>query len=194
MLMGTYERAGVALVAGGNAVGFRPGLLPNDLDRIRRTLRWDSSIFRRSPGRHQESGERALHVRAGRQSSGRSDQGLQNFWVACGVMAGLQPGRRRRTGAVALDGRRRSRRRYLGHGRGAIRRLDHAGLHQRQGARKLFAPLQHPLSERGALRRRARCAPRRSTRGSGAARGVRRLLRLEHPLWFAPTAQKPAMK
>ena len=76
-------------------------------------------------------------------------KGLKNFWVACGVMAGLQPGRRRRTGVVALDGRRRSRRRHLGHGCRAIRRLDHAGLYQRQGARELFAPLQHPLSERG---------------------------------------------
>ena len=68
---------------------------------------------------------------------------------ACGVMAGFQPGRRRRAGAVQLDDRGRSRRRHLGHGCRALRRLGDDGLHQRQGARELFAALFDPLPQRG---------------------------------------------
>ena len=62
----------------------------------------------------------------------------------------LQPGRRRRTGAVAVDGERRSGRGRVGDGRRALRRLGDARLYQRQGARELLAALPHPLPERGA--------------------------------------------
>ena len=77
-------------------------------------------------------------------------RGLRNFWVACGVMAGFSQG-----GGVGLalsnwmvDGDPGLRR--LGDGRRPLRRLGDAGLHQRQGARELFAPLPHPLPQRGA--------------------------------------------
>ena len=92
-------------------------------------------------------------------------RGLRNYWVACGVMAGFSQG-----GGVGLalsnwmvDGDPGLRR--LGDGRRALRRLGDDGLHQRQGARELFAALPHPLSRTRSCRRRGRCGRRRSTTG-----------------------------
>ncbi len=150
MLMGTYERAGVPWSPVTTPWDFGQDLLPNDLERIAPSLEVGFAHFpaleRR---RHQESGQRSVHLCARRQSAGGTDPRPEEFLGGLRRHGGIQPGRRRRSGPVALDGRRRSGRRHLGHGRGALRRLDHAGLHQRQSARKLFAPLQHPLSERG---------------------------------------------
>ena len=79
-------------------------LLQPDLDRIAPSLEVGfQALSRRSRGRHQAGDQRALHLRAGRQPAGRAGAGLTNFWCACAVMAGLQPGRRRGAGARQLD-------------------------------------------------------------------------------------------
>ena len=77
-------------------------------------------------------------------------KGLKNFWVACGVMAGFSQG-----GGVGLalanwmiDGDPGHD--VWGMDVSRLRRLGDASLHQRQGARELFAPLPHPLPQRGA--------------------------------------------
>ena len=62
----------------------------------------------------------------------------------------LQPGRRHRAGAVALDDRGRPGPGHPLHGRGALRRLRHAQVHLDQGAGELRAPLPPRLPERGA--------------------------------------------
>ncbi len=62
----------------------------------------------------------------------------------------LQPGRRHRPGAVALDGRGRPGAGHPVHGRGALRRLRHPQVHLDQGARELRAALPPGLPERGA--------------------------------------------
>ena len=107
-------------------------------------------------------------------------QGLTNFWVACAVMAGFSQG-----GGVGLvlanwmtagdPGPRRLR-----HGRGALRRVGELALHQRQGARELFAALLDPLPERGAERGAAaaddaalRHHGARAERGDGRDLGAR---------------------
>ena len=92
-------------------------------------------------------------------------RGLRNFWVACGVMAGFSQG-----GGVGLalpnwmiDGDPG----FDVWAMDVARFGDWAthGLHQREGARELFAALPHPLPQRGAAGRRGRCARRRSTTG-----------------------------
>ena len=60
----------------------------------------------------------------------------------------LQPGRWRGPDARQLDDGRRSGCRRVGHGRGALWWLGEPPLHQREGARKLLAPLPYPLPER----------------------------------------------
>jgi dimethylglycine dehydrogenase len=189
MLMGTYERAGVPWSPVTTPWDFGQDLLPNDLERIAPSLEVGFATF---PGagrrRHQKGGQRAVHLRPGRQSLGWADQGIEEFLGRVRRDGRLQPGRRRGLGAVALDGGRRSRRRHLGHGRRALRRLDHARLHQCQGARELFAPLQHSLSER----RAAAARPLRTTpiyeklKAEHAVFGD--YCGLEHALWFAPSA------
>jgi len=122
MLMGTYERAGVP-GRGDDAWDFGQDLLANDLERIAPSWsgfehfrRWKAGIG---------SGD-GLHVRT--EAISLSDhQGIED-------LGGL----RRHAGfsqggvglACALDGGRRSGRRRVGHGRRALWRLDHAGIHQ----------------------------------------------------------------
>ena len=190
MLMGTYERAGVPWSPFTTPWDFGQDLLPNDLDRIAPSL---AVGFEHFPALGQAGIRKVVNGPFTFAPDGNPlvgpIKGLRNFWVACGVMAGFSQG-----GGVGLALSRwmvgrRSGRRHLGHGRRALRRLDHARLHQCQGARELFAPLPHPLSERGASSRRGRCAPRRSTSGSRrstpcSATTARWSIRL----WFAPSA------
>ena len=156
MLMGTYERQGKPWSERATPWDFGHELLPNDLDRIAPSLEIG---FRHFPAIERAGIKKTINGPFTFAPDGNPligpIRGLRNFWVACGVMAGLQPGRRRRPGARQLDGERRSRLRRLGDGRGALRGLGHHGLYQRQGARKLFAPLPHPLSQRGTVRRAA---------------------------------------
>ena len=65
-------------------------------------------------------------------------------------------------------------------------RLGHDRVHQRQGARELFASIPHSLSQRRVARSATRThnAGIRPAGGTGAAFGL--AFGLEHPLWFAP--------
>jgi dimethylglycine dehydrogenase len=151
MLLGTYEQACVPWSPRTTPWDFGQDLLPNDLERIAPSLEVGSSTFPRLA----EAGIRKVvngpftFAPDGNPLVGPI-KGLRNYWVACGVMAGFSQGGGVGPGARELDGRGRSGRGHLGHGRGALRRLGDERVHERQGARKLFAPLPDPLSERGA--------------------------------------------
>ena len=179
MLLGTYERAGVPWSAHTTPWDFGQDLLPNDLERIAPSV----STSRSSTSRGCESAGIRKIVNGpftfapdGNPLIGPI-KGLQNYWVACGVMAGFSQG-----GGVGL-----SLANWMVDGDpGAdIWAMDvarygdwaNASLHERESARELLATLPHPLSER-------------RTRGSASAahdadlrkaarreRGVRRLLR-----------------
>ena len=141
-------------------------LLPPDLDRIAPSLEVGFKHFPAlAEGRHQAGHQRPLHLRARRQPAGRAGAGPDaTSGCACARHGRLQPGRRRRAGAVATGwsngdpGLRR-----LGHGRRPLRRMGDAALHQRQGARELFAPLLASASPTRSCRPRGRCRRRRST-------------------------------
>ncbi len=147
--------------------------------------------------RHQADHQRPLHLCAGRQPAGRAGARPARLLGRLRRHGRLLAGRR--GGAVdrQLDDGRRSRRRHLRHGRRPLRRLGVDGLHQRQGARELFAPLLDPLPERGAAGRaaaqddadlrpaqRARRAMGRGVRARSAA--VVRAARGEGRLFVAP--------
>ena len=153
MLLGTYERAGVPWSPRTTPWDFGQDLLPNDLERIAPSLRSGlRALSAAGQCRHPQGGQRPVHLRSGWQSAARPGARARQLLGGVRRHGRLQPGRRCRAGAGALDGRWRSRRRHLGHGRGALRRLGHACLHQCQGARELFPALSHPVSKRGAGR------------------------------------------
>ena len=177
MLMGTYERRR-ALVGARDAVGFRPRAAAQ---RSRSHRAQPRDRFPAFPGdragRHQED-----------RSTGRSPsrptaipligpiRGLKNFWVACGVMAGFSQG-----GGVGL-----ALANWMVNGDPGfdVWAMDVArfgdwathGLHQRQGARELFAPLPHPLSQRGTAGRTAAAHDADLRSAQGCECRVRRLL------------------
>ena len=177
MLLGTYERAGVPWSPKTTPWDFGQDLLPNDLERIAPSVTVAFEHFPRleSAGIKKVVNGPFTFAPDGNPLVGPV-QGLRNYWVACGVMAGLQPGRRRRPVARELDGRRRSGRRHLGDGRRALRRLGQPALHQRQGARELLAPLPHPLPERGTGGRAPAAHDADLRQAAGRERRVRRLL------------------
>ena len=158
---------------------FAHELLPNDLDRIAPEPRGRLRAFpgaRR--GRHQARSSTAPSPSrpTATRWSARSAACRISGWPAASWPASA----RAAASGLALShwmvdgdpGRGR-----LGHGRRALRRLGHARLHQRQGARELLAPLPHPLPERGAAGGAAAAHHAVYDRLAGAARGVRRLLR-----------------
>ena len=114
-------------------------------------------------------------------------QGLTNFWVACGVMAGFSQG-----GGVGLVLANWMTNGDPGHdvfGMDVARFGEWAtlALHQRQGAGELCAALLDPLPERGAGGGAAAAddaALRHHGRAQNAVMGV--TWGLEVPLWFAP--------
>ena len=152
MLLGTYEKAATPWSPRETPWDFGQDLLTPDLDRIAPSLEIGFKHFPALQHTGIKQGrQRPLHLLARRQPAGRAGaRACSNFWCACAVMAGFSQG-----GGVGLalanwmmDGDPGLRR--LGHGRRALRRLGDDRLHQRQGARELFAPLPHPLPERGA--------------------------------------------
>ena len=166
MLLGTYEQAPAPWSPKTTPWDFGQDLLPPDLDRIAPSLEVG---FRHFPAL-QHTGIRKVVNGAFTFSPDGNPlvgpvRGPEELLVRLRRDGRLQPGRRRRPGALQLDGRRRSGLRRLGHGRRALRPVGDARLHQRQGARVLFAPLPHPLPERGAARRAADADDRRSTTG-----------------------------
>ena len=146
---------------------FGQDLLPPDLDRIAPSLEVG---FRHFPAL-QHTGIRkivngAVHVLARRQSAGRPGARLEEFLVRLRRHGRLQPGRRRRAGALQLDGGRRSRLRHLGRWTSrASAPWATLGYTNAKVRENLFAPLPHPLPERGASRRAADADHRRSTTG-----------------------------
>ena len=127
MVLGTYEKACVPFQPKTMPWNFGQELLPDDLDRIAPSL---EIAYKHFPALGRAGIKRVINGPFTFTPDGNPlvgpVPGLKNFWVACGVMAGFSPGRRRRPGAVELDGQRRSRLRRLGHGRRALRRMGDA--------------------------------------------------------------------
>ncbi len=94
MLLGTYEKAGDAVVAEGDALGFRPGPAASPISTASRP-RWRSasSISRRSrrPASAAIINGPFTFAPDGNPLVGPV-QGLRNFWCACAVMAGFSQG------------------------------------------------------------------------------------------------------
>ena len=179
MLMGTYEKANKPWSEFQTPWNFGHELLEPDIDRIAPSLEVG---FRHFPAFEKTGIKQIINGPFTFAPDGNPlvgpVRGLPGFWVACGVMAGFSPRRRCRAGAVQLDDPWRSGRRHLGDGRGALRRLGVDGLHQRQGARKLFAALLDPLPQRGTAGRTSaedhaglRPARRRRARSSASPTG-----------------------
>ncbi len=97
--------------------------------------------------RHPQGDQRAVHVRAGRQSAGRPGARPAQLLGRLRGDGRIQPGRRHRPRAVALDGGGRSRAGHPLDGRGALRRVRDAEVHVDQGARELRPPVPARLSE-----------------------------------------------
>ena len=158
MLIGTYEKGGVPWAERRDAVEFHARASAARSRSHRRQPRGRLPPFPPAGARrHQADRQRAVHLCAGRQSGHRSDPRAPQLLGRVRRDGGVQPGRRRRARAVELDDPWRSGLRRLGDGRGALRRLGDDGVHQREGARELFAALSHPLSQRRTCRRRVRC-------------------------------------
>ena len=151
MVLGTYEKACVPWQPRETPWEFRHRAAAARSRPHRAVARARLQAFpRHGQGRHQADHQRALHLLARRQSAGRPGPGPEELLVRLRGHGGLQPGRRRRPRAVAMDGQRRSGLRRLGHGHRPLRRMGDPQLHQREGARELFPPLLDPLPQRGA--------------------------------------------
>ena len=103
--------------------------------------------------RHPQGRQRPIHVLARWEPAGRPHSRparlLGSVWRDGRSVAG----RWRGPGLGDVDDVRRPRRfgdGYLGYGRGPLRRLRHAGLHQRQGPGELPTPVPDHLPQRGA--------------------------------------------
>ena len=109
-LLGTYEHACVPVVgrhdAGRLPLAAPAGRLRPHRARARGRL---PAFSGRRPGRREEVDQRAVHLRAGRQSAGRPGQGPAELLGRLRRHGRVQPGRRHRPRPVALDGGGRSR-------------------------------------------------------------------------------------
>ena len=141
--------------------------------------RSDSSISRPiGRRRNQEGRQRSLHVRARRQSAGRAGARLaRTIWCRLRRDGRIRAGRGRRSGAVAVDGGRRSRLRSLGDGCRPLWCIRDAGLHEYQGAGELSAPLSHCVSQRGVAGRSSVATHAGLRPVAGRGRRVRRQFR-----------------
>ncbi len=115
------------------------------------------------PCGHPQGDQRSLHVCTRRQSARRAGARAAQLLGGLRRDGGIQPGRRHRPRAVALDGGRRSGPGHPLDGRRALRALRHAEVHVAQGARELRSSLSPGVSQRGTAGRQARCVARRST-------------------------------
>jgi dimethylglycine dehydrogenase len=93
MLLGTYERAGVPWSPSSTPWDFAQSLLPNDLERIAPSLEVGFEHF---PALGQVGIRKVVNGPFTFAPDGNPlvgpVRGLQNFWVACGVMAGFSQG------------------------------------------------------------------------------------------------------
>ena len=154
MLLGTYEKHGVPWSPKDTPWDFGPTLLANDLDRMADNLEVG---FRHFPA-FQKAGIKKIingpftFAPDGNPLVGPIN-GLRNYWVACGVMAGFTQG-----GGVGL-----ALSNWMADGDPGmdVWAMDVArfgdwanrALHERQGARELRPPLPRALPQRGTARR-----------------------------------------
>ena len=93
MLVGTYERAGVPWSAQVTPWDFGQDLLPNDLERIAPSL---EVAFEHFPALGDAGIRKVVNGPFTFAPDGNPlvgpVRGLENFWVACGVMAGFSQG------------------------------------------------------------------------------------------------------
>ncbi len=93
MLLGTYERAGVPWSPAATPWDFTQSLLPNDLDRIAPSL---EVAFEHFPALGAVGVRKVVNGPFTFAPDGNPlvgpVEGLRNFWVACGVMAGFSQG------------------------------------------------------------------------------------------------------
>ena len=148
ILLGTYEKAAKPWSPVDTPWDFGHELLAPDLDRIAPSLEVG---FRHFPGIEKAGIKQIINGPFTFAPDGNPlvgpVQGLTNYWTACAVMAGFSQG-----GGVGLAlsnwmVARRSGFRRLGHGCRPLRRMGHAALHERQGARELFPTLLDPFPE-----------------------------------------------
>ena len=101
MLLGTYEKACVPFQPKTTPWDFGQELLPDDLDRIAPSLEVGYKHF---PALGRAGIKQVINGPFTFAPDGNPlvgpVQGLTNFWVACGGDGRVQPGRRRRAGAV----------------------------------------------------------------------------------------------
>ena len=144
-------------------------------------------------GRHQAGHQRAVHLLARRQSAGRAGAGPAEFLVRLRRHGGLQPGRRRRPGAVAMDGRMAIRASMSGpwmwrasaNGRRAATPTTRCA---RITARRFS--IRFPNEELPAARPQQTTALYDTMIAQGRGDG-RFSWGLETPLWFAPKGVEP---
>lgn len=191
MLMGTYERAGVPWSAVTTPWDFGQDLLPNDLDRIAPSL---AVGFEHFPALGQAGIKKVVNGPFTFAPDGNPlvgpIKGLKNFWVACGVMAGFSQG-----GGVGL-----ALSRWMAEGDpgadiwgmdvaryGDWTTLAYTNAKVRENYSRRFS-IRFPNEELAAARPLRttpiyeRLAAQHAVFGDYCA--------LEHPLWFAPTAEE----
>jgi dimethylglycine dehydrogenase len=190
MLLGTYEKAGVPWSATTTPWDFGQDLLANDLERIAPSL---EVAFQHFPALGDAGIRKVVNGPFTFAPDGNPlvgpVKGLKNFWVACGVMAGFSQG-----GGVGLA---LSRWLIDGDPGADIWAMDVARYGDWTTLAYTNAKVRENYSRRFSIRfpneelRAAR--PLRTTPIYGRLQAANAVFGdycgLEHPLWFAPTAQ-----
>ncbi|HTV95694.1 MAG TPA: FAD-dependent oxidoreductase [Steroidobacteraceae bacterium] len=191
MLMGTYERAGVPWSATATPWDFGQDLLPNDLERIAPSL---AVGFEHFPALEAAGIKKVVNGPFTFSPDGNPlvgpVKGLRNFWVACGVMAGFSQG-----GGVGL-----ALSRWMVDGDpgadvwgmdvaryGDWATLAYTNAKVRENYSRRFS-IRFPNEELPAARPLRTTPIYQKLEAENAVFGD--YCALEHPLWFAPTAQE----
>ncbi len=191
MLMGTYERAGVAWSEATTPWDFGQDLLPNDLERIAPSLEVGFAHFPalEAAGIRKVVNGPFTFAPDGNPLVGPI-RGLKNFWVACGVMAGFSQG-----GGVGL-----ALSRWMVDGDpgadiwgmdvaryGDWTTLAYTNAKVRENYSRRFS-IRFPNEELPAARPLRTTPIYEKLRAEHAVFGD--YCGLEHPLWFAPSARE----
>ena len=191
MLMGTYERAGVAWSEATTPWDFGQDLLPNDLERIAPSLEVGFAHFPalEAAGIRKMVNGPFTFAPDGNPLVGPI-RGLKNFWVACGVMAGFSQG-----GGVGL-----ALSRWMVDGDpgadiwgmdvaryGDWTTLAYTNAKVRENYSRRFS-IRFPNEELPAARPLRTTPIYEKLRAEHAVFGD--YCGLEHPLWFAPSARE----
>jgi dimethylglycine dehydrogenase len=196
---GRPGRAARHLRAGKRALGARrdAGRLPQPAParRSRAHLAGARARFQAFPGgrqgRAQEGGQRPLHLRPGRQSAGRTGPGPAELLARLRGHGRVQPGRRHRPGAIALDGSERSRQDVLAMDAarfGVFATPRYTRIKVEENYRRRFR-LAYPNEEMPAARPFRRTPVYDTLKAKGAVFGAN--FALENALWFAPPGVAP---